>query len=262
MKKYLNILLLFSSFFYSQKITVLDSIDHQKVSYAEFIVDGTSYFSDSLGTIKLTPKNYYPILIKKSGYNNKVIQNYSNTIYLKPIIKNIEEVIIKNKKDFEFTSKPLNKNTTKLPDNLTIGFILNGKENILGKLKEISIPVKRIYNNNTLLKIDFYRVEKEKISKESLNEKSIFININELTKKKNNKIDLKDYNIPVDGSILISIRIIEETGKTEKLLTQPSIQFYNSKEKGSLFFYNQHLENWKVLSENINLISLSYIISY
>jgi len=247
---------------YSQKITVLDSIDQQKISYAEFIIDGTSYFSDSLGNIEFTKKNAEQILVKKIGYNDKNIYRIHNTVYLSPIIRDIEEVVIKNKKDYEFTFKYLNKNTTKLPNDLSIGFIIKGKENMVGKLKEISIPIKKIYNNNTLLKIDFYTVENETINSESLNEKSIFINVDDLIKRNKNKIDLREYNITVSEDILISLRIIDETGKTEKLLSEPSIQFYNSKEKGNLYFYNQHLKTWKMLSQNINLVSLSYIISY
>ena len=263
MKTYFSFFFIFSTlYFYSQKITVLDSIDHKKISYVEFIVEGNSYFSDSLGSIELTKKNEKPIFIKKIGYNDKKIENYSNTIYLKPIIRDIQEVVIKNKKDYEFTSSFLNKNTTKLPNDLSIGFIIRGKENRIGKLKEISIPVKKIYRNNTLLKIDFYNLENEAINRETLNGESIFINVNDLIKRKKNKIDLQEYNIPFSGEILVSIRIIEETGKTEKLLNEPSIQFYNSKEKGNLFFYNQYLKEWKVLSHNINFISLSYIISY
>ncbi|MCU7616061.1 hypothetical protein NZ698_02525 [Chryseobacterium sp. PBS4-4] len=263
MKAYLSFFFLFLGIFcYSQKITVLDSIDHQKISYAEFIVDGTSYFSDSLGNIEITKKNTEKILIKKIGYNDKYISNIDKIVYLSPIIKDIEGVVIKNMKDYEFTSKYLSKNTTKLPNDLSLGFIIRGKENMVGKLKEISIPIKKIYNNNTLIKIDFYNAANETISRESLNEKSIFINVNDLIKRKKNKIDLQEYNIPIISDLLISIRIIDETGKTERLLNEPSIQFFNSKDKGKLFFFNQYVKDWKILSQNINLISLSYIISY
>ncbi|MCY0977449.1 hypothetical protein PGH12_19025 [Chryseobacterium wangxinyae] len=263
MKTYFSFFFIFSTlYYYSQKITVLDSIDHKTISYVEFIVDGNSYFSDSLGTIELTKKNEQPIFLKKNGYEEQKKANYNRIIYLKPIIKDIEEVIIKNKKNVEFASKSINKNTTKLPNDLTIGFKIKGKENISGKLQKISIPVKRIYANNTLLKIDFYNFENDVIDKEILNNESIFINVNDLTTKKNNVIDLHKYNIPIIGNILISIRIIDETGLTDKNLKEPSIQFYNSKEKGNIYFYNQYLKDWKILSNDINLISFSYTISY
>ncbi|MCY0970251.1 hypothetical protein [Chryseobacterium wangxinyae] len=204
MKAYFSFFFIFSAIYcYSQKITVLDSIDQQKISYAEFIIDGTSYFADSLGNIELTKKNAEQILIKKIGYNDKNMYLIHDTVFLSPIIRDINEVVIKNKKDYEFTSKYLNKNTTKLPNDLTIGFKIKGKENITGKLQKISIPVKRIYANNTLLKIDFYNFENDVIDKEILNNESIFINVNDLTTKKNNVIDLHKYNIPIIGNILV-----------------------------------------------------------
>lgn len=262
MKTLFNIFfLLISICYYSQKTTVLDSLDHQRIPYAEFIIDGNSYFSDSLGTIELTKTNQ-PFIIKKNGFKSKRIFKYSPEIYLQPIYKEIEEVVINNKKDFQYTSKQLNKNTTKLPNDLSIGFSIKGKENNVGKLQEISIPLKRIYNNNTILKIDFYKIENENVGKESLNEKSIFINVQDLVIRKNNKIDLREYNIPITGNILIAIRVIDETGKTEKRITEPSIQFYNTKDKGTLFFYSEYLNSWKTLSKNTNLISISYTISY
>lgn len=262
MKSYLILFfLLFNNVIYSQKITFLDSIDHQPISYVEVMIDGNSYFSDSLGILEFTKNIEQPMIIKKIGYINKK-QNFNSIVFLSPIVKEIEEVILIPKKDYAFNSKSLNKNTTKVPNDLSIGFILQGKIGMTGILKEISIPVKKIYNNKTLLKIDFYNVSNKIIADEPINVESIFVNINDLIKKENNKINLQKYNITITEKILVGMRIIDETGTTEKLFSEPSIQFYNSKEKGDLYFYNQHVKEWKILTNNINLIGLSYTISY
>ncbi len=263
MKKYVNILFIFfSTFFLCQKITVADTLDKTPIPYAEVIVNGNSYFSDSLGIIQLKHQNETSIRIKKTGYIDKNISSFDSIAYLNPKVIDIREVIIKEKKDIEYNDRYLKQNATNLPNDLTIGFIIEGEKKKIGKIKEISIPIKRIYNNETLLKIDFYDNTDDGISKEPLNTEAIILNVNDLIKKSNNKIDLKDFNIPFDESVLVSLRIIDQTGTTKKKFKDPSIQFYNSKSKGKIYFYNQYSNKWQILSRNLNLISISYVISY
>lgn len=246
----------------AQKISILDSIDHRPIAYAEIVFEDNSYFTDSLGRIEITDNKVFPLRIKKVGYKDKVLSKWTNTILLSPKVIDIEEVEIKNPKYIEYDNKKLRKNTTLFHINTSIGIIINGEKDREGRLTELRIPIKRIYDNNTLLKVDFYKIENGKISNSPINSESVFAKVGDLKNRTDLVLPLKKYKVFFKEKVLVSIRIIDETGKTETTLGKPSIQFYNAKQKGDIYFYNIQLEQWIVLGKNMSLINLSYTVSY
>lgn len=253
--------LLIGTYAVAQKISVVDSIDSKPIPYAEFIVNGNSYFSDSLGNFTLSGQAAN-ITLRKNGYESKNIGNAPSEVKLRPKYIEIPEVTVKKRKDHKFINQPLKKNTTKLPVNLTVGYLLTGHHEESGFLKEITIRAKRIFNHNSILKIDFYGVENQIIESVPLNRSSIIVPLGQQIEKESIKINVSRHRMLIDNKVLISLRVIDETGSNENVLKEPSVQFYNSKSIDSVYFFDNIESQWKELSSNQNQIAISYTVAY
>lgn len=82
----------------AQKIIyVKDSLSRELLKDVQIIVDDKVYFTNDDGVV-LLPKSDSVIKISNSFYKSKVINTIKDTVFLNPIYKEIEEVVITNNK--------------------------------------------------------------------------------------------------------------------------------------------------------------------
>lgn len=252
---------LFYSDFFSQRITIKDSLDKKTIPFCEIFIDDKAYFSDSLGNFEIKDISPETISIKKSGYEKKVISGLSSKpsqiVYLSPQFVSIEEIDLKKKKELIMQPDFKKNNTTLLPAGIDIGFTLSNKSGKDAVIKQLILPIKEIKNNNYYLKVDFYTLPRNTSSKK-INGASLFIPVSSL-KKRNNIIDMDEkIPFPKEG-ILISFRIIENIGKYSNKITTPVIVFYNEKNGGNTYFLNNK-EIWEKVTMKVPQISLGFVL--
>lgn len=140
------------------------------------------------------------------------------------------------------------------------GFKITNPYKKEGIIKKLIVPIKKIYENKAAsLVINFYNISNNIIENEPIENGTIIINVNKLSKKKNN-IDLSDnyLTIPTEG-IFISINVVEEFGSDKIKIDKPSISFINSVQNGQVYFMDTYEKKWKLLSNNNSLIGVSLI---
>jgi hypothetical protein len=248
----------FITYFHAQKVEVQDSINGKPISYAEFQIDGSVFFADSLGQFNFT-KNYKSFVVYKPGFLPKTINKFSNLIKLSPKTYEIQEVVLKKYNLKSIDSKIKKNNTWILPFGLQIGFKYYNPYHQEGIIKKITIPIKQIYDNkNAVLSIRFYKYSGDEIEIEPIENGVIEISVDQLKRKKNT-IDISENGIILpENGVFISLNVIEENGTDFFKGSKQSIRFYNSKTIGNSFFLNTVSKKWVKNSIDFNIIGISF----
>lgn len=251
MKNLLYIFLLFTNYhlFYTQKITILDSINKQPLPYCRIINNNTEFYTDSLGcfTFKNFQKN---TIIKKGGYYDKIINNFQHIIYLNPKTIEINEINLNQKKEYLIKNKKKNNSTIEVGNTFMTGKIITNPFNKDVLIKDLIIPIHKNWGNkNDLLVINFHSINKEngEIQKNPYKENEIIVKLSDI-KSKNNVIRISDKKIilPPNG-ILVSFKIVKEIGKENLLNENKTLTIYKSATNENLYIFDIKSNKWILL---------------
>ncbi|PHS62541.1 MAG: hypothetical protein COB12_10450 [Flavobacterium sp.] len=170
------IFLIFISYFnYAQNVIVFDSLNKYNIPYVAIQYEKNGLYTDEKGVFKLIEITSDSLFINHYGYNSLKLakKNLKDTIYLKPIVQKLEEVLIKNKyktivikqpKSTRFNGDfPISKKTE------IISIVIPEKNIKNSIIKEISFKIKKLNKSeipeniedkwSAVLRINIYNIE-------------------------------------------------------------------------------------------------------
>lgn len=195
--------LLFSINIFGQQINIIDSLDQKAIPYSRIYTKDKLMVTDSAGSYNLVGISDSIIKIVSTEYHSKTITKtglqFPKEVFLQPIINNIDEVKIRNSKNFTTTEirgfpKIKKSSSIALDNRVEFAIKIESSESDCF-LKNIKIPIKKTINNLGYIIADIYllsddfalkKINQEKISisvKDLLAKKSIIINENIMIEK-------------------------------------------------------------------------------
>lgn len=246
----------------SQQIIIKDSLDGKPLAFSQIIIGQNSYYADSLGQFRFIDE-VPSFIVKKPGYESKLVKNFKKDILLSPKMFEIPEVEIRKKELMSVENKLKRNLALTIPVGWELGFILKNPHDKTGIIKEINIPIKKVFENkNAQLIIQFYNFEGDEIEHEPIPNSETIISVNKLTKNKNTfNILNKSIEISPKG-IFISLKVVEESGISKFTEIRQSISFICSKEKSQFYYYDFEKNVWKSFNQEPNTIGISYTAFY
>lgn len=249
--------------YYSQTLIIQDQSSGEKLGFSEIIINRNTYYADSSGVFHFSNNagRLNDITVKRTGYLEKKVsienKETDNHVFLEPAYREIEKISLSPKKVQVISDDYKKNSTSSLPFGIDLGYKIRNNFNKEGLLKSITIPLKNISNNKSYIKLDFYELIDQSVSKVPINTEPVFIPLTDL-KKGENIIDLAKYKISfLKNGILVGIRIIERIGEYNNTLSKPVISFYNSKRKDAAYYKNQSTDLWEKFDSDLPIISFS-----
>lgn len=258
-KQCLSVLLIFISqvIFCQKQFFIKDSITNETLKFVKIEIDDNNYYTDSLGSFTISENTDNKILtIKKTGYyqNNIMLSNIKNEILLRPKEIEIENIIIKQKKQFVVGERVYKKSTTYLTDNVQLGILLKNKEESVGFIRSIEFFIKKnSMDENRYLELSFNEID----AMNNFSENSTITIVEPISKilKFKNKIDLSSYKIPFGkNGILIGLKLINKVGSNKTDYSKSVLEFYNSKLKSNIYMRTNG--NWVKYPMENNVINV------
>lgn len=146
--------------FKSQRIQIVDSLDNRPIALSKIIDNNNLYLTDTLGVYSFKKIPEEKVLIRASGYEDKIVKlklNF-NSIKLQPKLINIEEInLIKKNMTTPHIFGIKSKNATSfLSEKKEYAIEIKNETQKDCKVEQIEIPFKKAKNKKGFLLIDFY----------------------------------------------------------------------------------------------------------
>ena len=282
MKKNITFLFLFLNIaiVFSQKFLVLDSESRKEIPYAAIYLpkSNSGFYATNNGRFFLEKiKNNDSIFISSLGFYTlkTVVQSLNDSIFLKPLISKLDEVVILTKqksfKKIGFRKK--DKTGWFGTQGLQLGILIKVEEKYLGSyISKVIIPFKKRmhgemeYNYKSIFKLSVFSV-KENNPHLSLLETPIIIKFDQLSKDFV-EVDISKEFIKLNkNGVFICIEQVGELDKKNIVINKnkflPGLGFSSKKPKGfesfSSYSKDKNSEYWKELGSRLKLASKLYL---